>query len=207
MPAQLTYPGVYIEEIPSGVRTIMEVATSRTAFLGRAQRGPVNDPITINTFGDFERTFGGLQFDYPMSYAVRDFFQNGGSQALIVRLIHPNVDLDPANAKKLFATAKKVSDALTPATDSNDALAKAKSVNDLIQKDITNTSDVERAAAQKVFDAVKAAVDAGATLDNVIGATKGALPPDPSILAATATLKLDTLDIKDGFVLEAASKG
>lgn len=44
MPAQLTYPGVYIEEVPSGVRTITGVATSITAFVGRAARGPVNDP-------------------------------------------------------------------------------------------------------------------------------------------------------------------
>ncbi|HSR67712.1 MAG TPA: phage tail sheath family protein, partial [Acidobacteriota bacterium] len=86
MPVTPTYPGVYIEEVPSGVRTITGVATSITAFIGRAARGPVNEPFTINNFGDFERTFGGLGIDYPMSYAVRDFFLNGGAQALIVRL-------------------------------------------------------------------------------------------------------------------------
>src|SRR5689334_9475326 len=86
MPATLTYPGVYVEEIPSGVRTITGVATSITAFIGRASRGPINDPITINNFGDFERQFGGLGVNYPMSYAVRDFFLTGGSQSLIVRL-------------------------------------------------------------------------------------------------------------------------
>src|SRR6202043_2056104 len=86
MPATLTYPGVYIEEIPSGVRTITGVATSITAFLGRAPRGPTNEPTTANSFGDFERQFGGLDVNYPMSYAVRDFYLNGGSKALIVRL-------------------------------------------------------------------------------------------------------------------------
>jgi phage tail sheath protein FI len=86
MPATLTYPGVYIEEIPSGVRTITGVATSITAFLGRVARGPTNEPTTINSFGDFERKFGGLDVNYPMSYAVRDFYLNGGSQAIIVRL-------------------------------------------------------------------------------------------------------------------------
>jgi len=86
MPATLTYPGVYIEEIPSGVRTITGVPTSITAFLGRAPRGPTNEPTTINSFGDFERQFGGLVENYPMSYAVRDFYSNGGSQAIIVRL-------------------------------------------------------------------------------------------------------------------------
>src|SRR5260370_38134886 len=86
MPVTPTYPGVYIEEIPSGVRTITGVATSITAFLGRAISGPINEPTTINSFGDFERSFGGLQPDYPMSYAVRDFYLNGGSTAIIVRL-------------------------------------------------------------------------------------------------------------------------
>jgi hypothetical protein len=86
MPATLTYPGVYIEEIPSGVRTITGVATSITAFLGRALRGPVNRAVTLNNYGDFESTFGGLDPAYPLGYAVRDFFQNGGSQAIVVRL-------------------------------------------------------------------------------------------------------------------------
>jgi phage tail sheath protein FI len=86
MPAQVSYPGVYIEEIPSGVRTITGVATSITAFLGRTRWGLTNEPIMINSFGDFERQFGGLDVNYPVSYAVRDFYLNGGSQAIIVRL-------------------------------------------------------------------------------------------------------------------------
>jgi uncharacterized protein len=86
MAVQVSYPGVYIEEIPSGVRTITGVATSITAFLGRAILGPINEPVMINSFGDFERQFGGLGVNYPLSYAVRDFYLNGGSQALTVRL-------------------------------------------------------------------------------------------------------------------------
>ncbi len=86
MPVTPTYPGVYIEELPSGVRTITGVATSIAAFIGRALRGPINEPVLINNFSDFERRFGGLDVDYPLSYAVRDFYLNGGSQALILRL-------------------------------------------------------------------------------------------------------------------------
>ena len=86
MPAPLTYPGVYLEEIPSGVRTITGVATSITAFLGRAPRGQENEPITVNSYADFERAFGGLSSNYPLSYTVLDFFLNGGSTGLIVRL-------------------------------------------------------------------------------------------------------------------------
>ena len=90
MPVPLTYPGVYIEEIPSGVRTITGVATSITAFIGRALRGPLDSdddgPVVINSYGDFERNFGALDPGYPMGYAVRDFYLNGGAQAVIVRL-------------------------------------------------------------------------------------------------------------------------
>lgn len=99
MPVSLTYPGVYIEEIPSGVRTIVGVATSVTAFLGRARRGPTNEPEIVNSFGDFERRFGGLWADYPMGYAVKDFFQNGGSQALIVRLYKESEPAQPGGLK------------------------------------------------------------------------------------------------------------
>ncbi|GAC1356108.1 MAG: phage tail sheath subtilisin-like domain-containing protein [Ktedonobacteraceae bacterium] len=88
MPVQPTYPGVYIEEIPSGVHTITGVATSITAFIGRTPLGPVSEPTTITSFGDFERLFGGLDYATPLTYAVRDFFNNGGSQAIIVRLFH-----------------------------------------------------------------------------------------------------------------------
>ncbi len=89
MPSTLTFPGVYIEEIPSGVRTITGVATSITAFVGRALRGPSDEPVVINSYADFERVFGGLWVESSLGYAVRDFFFNGGSQAIIVRL-HKN---------------------------------------------------------------------------------------------------------------------
>jgi uncharacterized protein len=96
MPVQLSYPGVYIEEVPSGVRTIVGVSTSMTAFIGRAPRGPVNDPVTITGYGQFERLFGGLWKESRLGFAVRDFFLNGGATAVIVRLYRPEpTDADP----------------------------------------------------------------------------------------------------------------
>src|SRR6188472_1185877 len=86
MPVSVSYPGVYVEELPSGVRTIAGVATSITAFVGKAIRGPINEPVTVTNFGDFERSFGGLHVSLPLGYAVRDFFLNGGAQAVVVRL-------------------------------------------------------------------------------------------------------------------------
>ena len=86
MPITPTYPGVYVEEIPSGVRTIVGVGTSAAAFVGYTQRGPTNAGVQIFNFGDYERQFGGLHKDSPVSYAVQQFFLNGGSEAWIVRV-------------------------------------------------------------------------------------------------------------------------
>lgn len=71
MPVAPTYPGVYIEEIPSGVYTVTGVSTSITAFIGYTLRGSVNDPIHIFGFADFERAFGGLDGASPLSYCVK----------------------------------------------------------------------------------------------------------------------------------------
>ncbi len=78
MPVNPKYPGVYIEEIPSGVRTITGVPTSITAFIGRARKGKLDDLVLVQSFADYERKFGGLCEDSTMSYAVQHYFLNGG---------------------------------------------------------------------------------------------------------------------------------
>jgi phage tail sheath protein FI len=86
MPITPTYPGVYIEEIPSGVRTITGVATSIAAFAGWAPKGTTTEAELVQSWADYERKFGGLNYHSVMSYAVLQFFNNGGQQAYIVRL-------------------------------------------------------------------------------------------------------------------------
>ncbi|MFC5884180.1 phage tail sheath C-terminal domain-containing protein [Kitasatospora sp. CM 4170] len=98
MPEQLAQPGVYIEEIPSGVHTITGVATSVTAFVGRTARGSVDRPVTITGFDGFVREFGGLWSGSLLGFAVRDFFLNGGGQAVIGRLYR-----EPATPSKGYA--------------------------------------------------------------------------------------------------------
>ena len=85
MPIAPTYPGVYIEEVPSGVRTITGVSTSVAAFIGYTPKGPVDKAVHIFNFGDYERNFGGLSKDSELGYAVQQFFLNGGSEAWVVR--------------------------------------------------------------------------------------------------------------------------
>src|SRR5216684_281760 len=86
MPASYSYPGVYIEEIPSGVHTITGVSTSDTAFVDFFKRGPLNKAVRITSFGGFERAFGGLDTRSEASYAIQQFFLNGGSVAWVVRV-------------------------------------------------------------------------------------------------------------------------
>lgn len=86
MPVTPTYPGVYVEEIPSGVRTISGVATSIAAFVGWAAKGPTDRAQLVQSWTDFERTYGGLDVRSLLGYSVYHFFNNGGQQAYIVRL-------------------------------------------------------------------------------------------------------------------------
>ena len=110
MPSQLSYPGVYIEEIPSGVRTVTGVATSITAFVGYTAQGPVDKAVQVFNFGEFTREFGGLHRDSEVSYAIQQFFLNGGSNALVVRVARDaraaSVRMESATGPALTATAR-----------------------------------------------------------------------------------------------------
>lgn len=85
MPITPTYPGVYIEELPSGVRTITGVSTSVAAFVDYFKQGLLNKPVQLLSFGDFDREFGGLDKSSEASYAIQQFFANGGTEAWVVR--------------------------------------------------------------------------------------------------------------------------
>ena len=103
MAIQPTYPGVYVEELPSEVRTITGVSTSITAFIGRALLGPTDEPKRISSFGEFQRVFGGLWDRSSLGFAVRDFYANDGSEAVVVRLYRKK-GTEPSSATLALAT-------------------------------------------------------------------------------------------------------
>ncbi|MBL4685385.1 MAG: hypothetical protein JKY37_12395, partial [Nannocystaceae bacterium] len=91
MAVVLTAPGVYIDELGSGVRTITGVATSVTAFVGRCRRGTVASdaaPILVSSWPEFVRRCGDVWPDSELPTAVQQYFQAGGASALIVRVVH-----------------------------------------------------------------------------------------------------------------------
>jgi uncharacterized protein len=111
MPIGLTYPGVYIEETPSQVHPIQGVNISTTAFIGTAKKGPSNQATAINSFIEYERIFGGLWEKSNMSYAVYQYFLNGGQHVLIVR-VHDGAkaatyEIDGSNLKLQASSAGK----------------------------------------------------------------------------------------------------
>jgi uncharacterized protein len=115
MPVTLSYPGVYIEELPSAVHTITGVATSIAAFIGWAPQGPTDEAVLVESFPEFERQFGGLTRNSNtgtpnyLGYAVNQFFGNGGQQAYIVRLAWTDATTasasDIGGALTLYATS------------------------------------------------------------------------------------------------------
>jgi len=85
MPEYLS-PGVYIEEIEMGAKSIEGVSTSTAGFLGKTQRGPIK-PMLITSFPEYERIYGGFLSDSYLTYSIDGFFRNGGKRCYVARII------------------------------------------------------------------------------------------------------------------------
>ncbi|MBS0168395.1 MAG: phage tail sheath subtilisin-like domain-containing protein [Nitrospira sp.] len=111
MPEYLA-PGVYVEEIQTGNKPIEGVSTSTTGLVGVTERGPVNVPQLVTSYGEYQRMFGGrLPIDEfidgsghahcYLSHAVEGFFINGGKRAYVTRVL-PDIATN-ANRDLFFA--------------------------------------------------------------------------------------------------------
>lgn len=111
MPIQPTYPGVYIQEVSSGVRTITGVATSVAAFFGRTAKGPINKPVHCPDYSTFLRKFGGADSRSDLANSVKQFYDNGGGECYVVRLAHnarkANITLRDLNNKEVLVVSAK----------------------------------------------------------------------------------------------------
>ncbi len=78
--------GIQVQEERGPDQAIVRLPAARTAFVGRTLRGPVNQAVVIRGFADFQQIFGGLWQPSSLSYAVEQYFDNGGAEAVIVRV-------------------------------------------------------------------------------------------------------------------------
>jgi phage tail sheath protein FI len=109
MPERL-HPGVYVEEVKPAVRAIEGVSTSTAAFIGVADRGPVNQATLITSFGEYQRRFGGHRSDSFLTYSVQSFFDNGGKKCYVVRVVNtdPAASNKPATANVVLRDRERV---------------------------------------------------------------------------------------------------
>ncbi len=85
MPTYLS-PGVYIEEAEAGSRPIEGVGTAVAAFVGLAERGPINEATLVSNWGQFTSTFGEFVEGSYLAHAVYGYFMNGGGNCFVVRV-------------------------------------------------------------------------------------------------------------------------
>ncbi len=81
-------PGFLEKQLAGPGQSIAWLGTSRTAFVGRALRGPVNRPVFLKSFGEYQHIFGGLWQPSMLGYAVEQYFDNGGREAIVVRVVN-----------------------------------------------------------------------------------------------------------------------
>jgi len=88
-----------IEELPSGVQAITGVATSIALFIGWTPDGPTDRALRLFGFADYERNYGGLDSRSLLGYSVRHFYDNGGSDAYVMRIAgNDGAVIDPNDA-------------------------------------------------------------------------------------------------------------
>lgn len=101
--AERALAGITIAEQNGPENAIARVSLVATAFIGRTLKGPVNTPVSIGSFAEYQRVFGGLWQPSTLSYAIEQFFDNGGRQAIIVRIANsgrpPTLHLPAAGGK------------------------------------------------------------------------------------------------------------
>ncbi len=79
-------PGVYVEEVDKGSKPIEGAGTACAAFIGFAEKGPINQPTFIPNWTEFVNNFGGFIKGGYLASSVFGYFQNGGGRCYVSRL-------------------------------------------------------------------------------------------------------------------------
>ncbi len=176
MPVQVSYPGVYIQEVPSGVRAITGVSTSITAFIGMAASGPLDAPTRELSFTDFARTFADDAEPGEIADQVRQFFQNGGQQAFITRIangaVAARVSLrDEMGANEVLMleakSAGRIGETLRAEVDYATAIPES-TFNLRVTREATDAAGIPRVVETELFRDLSMNPAAGSFVVNVL---------------------------------------
>src|SRR5256885_10385642 len=88
MPIYLT-PGVYFETVDASRREIRAIRTDIAAFVGISERGPLNLPVRVNSWEQFQSVFGNFIPNGYLAYTAKAFFENRGPKCLSPRRSPP----------------------------------------------------------------------------------------------------------------------
>jgi hypothetical protein len=172
MPVNPTYPGVYVEELPSTAHTVSGVSTSNTAFADFFAQGPIDRAVQITSFRDLERIYGGLHPLSEASYGLLQYFNNGGQNAWIVRVVDDgaavascSIDVvTPTLGQSTEEAARAAQEALAAANAAVAAAAKITAANAGLQANIA--ANQTQAAADAADAASQAAAKAAALVSD-----------------------------------------
>ena len=92
MAETLISPGVLTRE--NDISFIQpQAAAVGAAFIGPTVKGPVEQPIVVTSYGQYQRLFGTTitsgsnSYEYLTSIAVKSYFEQGGNTALVTRVV------------------------------------------------------------------------------------------------------------------------
>lgn len=102
-------PGVYYEWVDEGRKAIAPIRTDIAAFVGIAQRGPVQMPTRVISWQQFQSIFGGFIPNGYLAYATKMFFENGGRECYILRVAAPLAQTTSQGAQTSFAQTSVLS--------------------------------------------------------------------------------------------------
>lgn len=80
------HPGLYFQEV-AGVPAMQGASTSTGAFVGVAPKGKVGEAVLVTNWTQYVKEFGSFDKNSYLAYAVKGFFENGGSRAYISRAV------------------------------------------------------------------------------------------------------------------------
>jgi phage tail sheath protein FI len=96
-------PGVYYQTVDAGSPPVTPLRTDITAFVGIAERGPVDVPVPVQSWQQFVSWFGGCTSVGYLAYAVRGFLENGGRRCWVVRVTSNDPLIGSAASSTLLA--------------------------------------------------------------------------------------------------------